>query len=397
MPQPDGETPQEARRRKRITRERFDLRRRLVDQFEDAEEADLELDEESGEEPGDGRARKGILRYIWPKRDLSREERREVLAQLFPERGENAIWLSRHFALMGFSVAIATFGLLNDSAAVVIGAMLVAPLMTPMMGYAAAMVMAWPRRQAWALTVVSISAAYGIALAILLSLFVPTGSALGGLPSEVLARTEPNFLDLFIALAAGAAGAYVTVHPRVGAALPGVAIAVALVPPLATIGITIRAGAWDDAAGASLLFATNWAAIALAAAAVFLASGVTPRRRAFRYSGRIKFGVGMAVIVVLAIMIPLGFYSQQEFVAARDRVEATDALDDWIGDRDLRVVDLIVDEGGGTVDVTAVVAGPTPPAATEQLATDLAAALDGPVDVEVRYTSEASSSANASP
>lgn len=320
-----------------------------------------------------------------------------MLAQLFPERGENAIWLSRHFALMGFSVAIATFGLLNDSAAVVIGAMLVAPLMTPMMGYAAAMVMAWPRRQAWALTVVSISAAYGIGLAILLSLFVPTGSALGGLPSEVLARTEPNFLDLFIALAAGAAGAYVTVHPRVGAALPGVAIAVALVPPLATIGITIRAGAWDDAAGASLLFATNWAAIALAAAAVFLASGVTPRRRAFRYSGRIKFGVGMAVIVVLAIMIPLGFYSQQEFVAARDRVEATDALDEWIGDRDLRVVDLIVDEGGGTVDVTAVVAGPTPPAATEQLATDLAAALDGPVDVEVRYTSEASSSANASP
>ena len=122
------------------------------------------------------------------------------------------------------SIAIATFGLLNNSAAVVIGAMLVAPLMTPMMGYSAAMVMAWPRRQAWALTVVSISAAYGIALAILLSLFVPTGSELGGLPSEVLARTEPNFLDLFIALAAGAAGAYVTVHPRVGAALPGVVV-----------------------------------------------------------------------------------------------------------------------------------------------------------------------------
>ena len=67
------------------------------------------------------------------------------------------------------------------------------------------MPVALPRRQAWAITVVSVSAAYGIGLAILLSLFVPTGRNFGGLPSEVLARTEPNFLDLFIALAAGAA------------------------------------------------------------------------------------------------------------------------------------------------------------------------------------------------
>ncbi len=393
----DGETADEARRRRRVSRQRFDLRRRLVDQDEDAEEADLELDEAAEDEPDDERARKGILRYIWPKRDLSREERREVLLQLFPERGETAIWLSRHFALMGFSIAIATFGLLNDSAAVVIGAMLVAPLMTPMMGYSAAMVMAWPRRQAWAITVVSVSAAYGIGLAVVLSLIVPTGRDLGGLPSEVLARTEPNFLDLFIALAAGAAGAYVTVHPRVGAALPGVAIAVALVPPLATIGITIRAGAWDDAGGASLLFATNWAAIALAAAAVFLISGVTPRRRAFRYSGRIKFGVGMAVIVVLAVMIPLGFYSQREFFAVRDEVRATDAVDDWVGDRDLRVVDLIVDDTGDRIDVTAVVAGPNRPASTTQLASGLADALGEDVDVEVRWQQEELSSSEGSP
>lgn len=393
----DDETLREAHRRRRIAGERFDLRRRLFDHDEEAEEADLQADEEADEEPDEGPGRKGILRYLWPKRDLSRQERRDVLAQLFPERGEHAIWISRHFALMGFSIAIATFGLLNDSAAVVIGAMLVAPLMTPMMGYSAAMVMAWPRRQVWAITVVSVSAAYGIGLAILLSLFVPTGRELGGLPSEVLARTEPNFLDLFIALSAGAAGAYVTVHPRVGAALPGVAIAVALVPPLATIGITIRAGAWDDAAGSSLLFATNWASIALAAAAVFLISGVTPRRRAFRYQGRIKWGVGLSAIVVLAVMIPLGFYSQREFIAVRDEVQATDVVKDWIGDRDLRIVEVVVNDDSDTVDVTAVVAGPTQPAATSQLASDMASALDADVDVEVRYDSEARSTANATP
>lgn len=390
---PDGAS----RRRRRRRADPLDLRRRLFDDDEAAEQEDLERDEDVAPPIEVERRARGILRYIWPKRELSREERREVLAQLFPESGDSATWISRHFALMGFSVAIATYGLLNDSAAVVIGAMLVAPLMTPMMSYSAAMVMAWPRRQAWSLTLVSVSSAYGILLAILLSLLVPIDRQIGPLPAEVLSRTSPNLIDLFIALAAGAAGAYVTVHSRVGAALPGVAIAVALVPPLATIGITIENGAWDDAAGASLLFATNWAAIALSAAAVFLISGVTPRARAVRYSRRIKSGVAFAGIVVLAVAIPLGFYSERQFRSASETVQARSTIEDWIGERDLRIEDLIVTRRRGVADVTVVVAGPDEPASTDSLASAIADDLDDNTDVEVRWSEEEISRADGSP
>ena len=376
--------------------ERRGLRNRLVADDPDEDE-DLERDELAAL-PVDRGSWRGLLRYLWPKRDLSRSERREVLTQLFPEPGETRIWAGRHFALMGFSVAIATYGLLNDSAAVVIGAMLVAPLMTPMMGYAAAMVMAWPRRQAWSLGVVTASSAYAIAVAIALSLVVPAGPE-GGLPGEVLARTSPNVLDLFIALAAGGAGAYVTVHTRVGGALPGVAIAVALVPPLATIGILIRYGEWDLAAGAVLLFLTNWAAIVFAAGAVFLISGVTPRARAVRYSRRIKLGLAFAVLVVVVIAVPLGLHSAREFRTASVHATTAETVDAWIGDRELRVLDLEIDLEGTSdqIDVSAVVAGPEQPPAAADLASGLADALDREAAVQVRWLREQPSQATASP
>ena len=106
-------------------------------------------------------------------------------------------------------------------------------------------------------------------------------AALGGfgldpanLPSEVLARTAPGLLDLGVALAAGAAGGYVLARPEANSALPGVGIAVALVPPLGTVGICFEVGRNDLAEGALLLFVTNFACIVLAAALVFIVVGM---------------------------------------------------------------------------------------------------------------------------
>ena len=103
--------------------ERSDKERKAAEEYR-AEEVDLIRDEYAVAPDGRAPGWHGFLGYLWPRRDLSREERREVLAQLFPEPSESRLWTGRHFSLMAFSVAIATYGLLNDSSAVAIRCLL---------------------------------------------------------------------------------------------------------------------------------------------------------------------------------------------------------------------------------------------------------------------------------
>ena len=127
---------------------------------------------------------------------------------------------------------IAYYGLLQSSAAVIIGAMLVAPLMSPMIAMAHAIVMGnlTMLRRAFLSTLAGVGVAIGIAA--LFTLLLPSIP-----PSrEILSRTAPTLLDLCVALASGAAAAYALARKEVAAALPGVAIAAALVPPLCVVG-----------------------------------------------------------------------------------------------------------------------------------------------------------------
>ena len=176
------------------------------------------------------------------------------------------------YMMISLSTIIAALGLLLNSPAVIIGAMLVAPLMSAIIGMALGIVhgdMSLLHKSAR-------TSLAGVGTAVLIGLvtgwLVPNASA----TSEVMARTQPNLLDLFVALAAGAAGAYALCRKEVAASLAGVAIAVALVPPLATIGITLALQQWQLAAGATLLFATNLVAIAASGAIVFLLLGFAP-------------------------------------------------------------------------------------------------------------------------
>ncbi len=208
-----------------------------------------------------------VARHPFP-----RAERADIDASLFFE-GPGRRGRIRSFAIMlSLSTAIATFGLLQASTAVVIGAMLVAPLMTPMIGLAAALVTGRPRRAVSSAAMVMVGAAGVVALGSVLSLLAPGSGDVATNP-EVQARTAPTLLDLLVALAAGAVGAYAMSDRRVAAALPGVAIAVALVPPLSVVGICLAAGLLPDAAGALILFATNFVAIVVAGALMFLAVG----------------------------------------------------------------------------------------------------------------------------
>ena len=213
------------------------------------------------------------------KRQPSAEEH-EAVEDLIPQGGpEFTEYVVRFSLLIVMSAAIAAFGLLADSAAVVIGAMLVAPLMTPITAAAAATVTARNSRLWRALAVV----AWGTLLAIVVGWFISLiagGSIVDPteIPRELQARTFPTLLDLGVAVAAGAAAGYILPRRSTSGALPGVGIAVALVPPLATVGITAQLGLGTDARNAFLLFLTNLAAIIFSAGVALALTGFRPNQ-----------------------------------------------------------------------------------------------------------------------
>ncbi len=180
-------------------------------------------------------------------------------------------------ALISLSTLIAALGLVRDSGAVVIGAMLVAPLMTPLVAMGFALVQGNLKLIRSALRSVSwgfaIALLIGASIGLMLRLFAP-----GVEISEQMAdRGSPNFLDLVVALASGVAAAYAMGRPNLISALPGVAIAAALVPPIATSGLALTMGDLTLAGGASLLFFTNIVAIVLGTAITFWCVGISTR------------------------------------------------------------------------------------------------------------------------
>jgi uncharacterized hydrophobic protein (TIGR00271 family) len=224
------------------------------------------------------------------------------------------------FVMMGLSSAIATFGLLQNSAAVIIGAMLVAPLMAAIFGLSLGVVRGDVRLLQRAASATLRGMLLAIGVAVVFTLLVPDGR----FSDEILLRTHPNLLDLGVALASGAAGAYALCRKEVSAALPGVAIAAALVPPLATVGIGLARWSGEVAGGAMLLFATNLIAISGMGGMVFLWLGFRPlpgkeaRRRVF------QGGVLGTVLLLVAVTIPLGLLTIQSWrdAALSRQVEA---------------------------------------------------------------------------
>jgi uncharacterized hydrophobic protein (TIGR00271 family) len=216
------------------------------------------------------------------------------------------------FLMVVLSAVIATLGLLTDSAAVIIGAMLVAPLMSPIIGIGLASLAGDARlfRDS------SVALGRGAILAILMAVILAWSNrylpfiTLQDLPAEVLSRTRPSPIDLTIALAGGLAAAFALVMPSLSAALPGVAIATALMPPLCTVGIGIAMGRWDVAGGASLLFLTNAVTIAFAAMLVFFALGFAPRREAGR---RVPRALSISAVFTLVLLVPLTLLSASFF------------------------------------------------------------------------------------
>ena len=227
---------------------------------------------------------------------LERDDR----ISLFERLQTQSRWSFDFMALMLLATGIASLGLLQNSPAVVIGAMLVAPLMTPLLGSGLALVQGnLPMMRECLKSIV-----LGFFAALVVGLLAGLISPSAGLTAELLARGNPNLLDCGVAALSGLAASYCVARPGLSSALAGVAIAAALVPPIATVGISLSLGEWVNAKGAALLFGTNVVAIILSASAAFFASGLRGQVKAGKLWARRS--IVFLLILLAILMVPLG-------------------------------------------------------------------------------------------
>jgi uncharacterized hydrophobic protein (TIGR00271 family) len=342
-------------------------------------------DEENKEQGGDAGEEHRLSGPWWysERRSVTEEQRGDVLRQLFYEGPDLVPFLTRFAALMSMAVLIALFGLAQDSSPVVIGAMLVSPLTTPILGLATSLVLGHPRRQLNAALTLLGATVGGIALAIVVTYLLPDPQQTTLSSEQLLARTTPDVLDLAVAVVAGAAGAYILVRREAVSALPGVAIAVALVPPLTTVGMTLELGATDLAGNALLLYCTNLAGIILSASVVMLLMGVGVRPTEGKLPRRIKVGLTTALLAAFVVAVPLVEHTRETLHDATDAGDAEELATGWLAATDLELGDVTVtDNHRIEIEVT----GPEAPPDTERLTQELAEEFEEPVVVTVRWT-----------
>lgn len=332
-----------------------------------------------------------VLDWI-DSRDVGDDRREEVGDGLFFEEPAKAHKLGSWWVMLLLSVTIATYGVMQDSTAVVIGAMLIAPLMTPILGTAAAIVNVWEERILRSLVLVAAGVTASIGLAFVIGQWLPSIVPLAT-NSQVLSRVSPNLLDMMIALAAGAAGAYANVDKRVSGSIAGVAIAVALVPPLGVVGLTLQAGAYSDALGAFLLFLTNLVSIILAATMVFFLIGYAPLERLRDSRQEITLVLRTVAFAALVILVPLVFTAEGVLSTAGRQNAAQEAVADWIGEESsLRALRINVD--GTEVEVFLTGAGELPSieeleaSMTEEFGTDTTIRVEFAATSIVTYSNE---------
>ncbi len=227
------------------------------------------------------------------------DERKEQIVEEITVGSETGF---RFYALLSTASLIAALGLTLNSTAVIIGAMLVSPLMIPIIGITLGIVIGKPRLLGTSLR----SVVLGVVLAIVFA------SLIGFLPleltatPEMLSRTRPTILDLMVAVLAGFAGAYTMIDEKLSPVLPGVAIATALVPPLSNSGICLSLGYYYGAFGSFMLFFANFLSILLVAGATFMLAGFAPWWVSLSTKDLIR-RFGLAIIGFLAVSVFLTY------------------------------------------------------------------------------------------
>lgn len=277
------------------------------------------------------------------------------------------------FVLALIAATLASLGLLLNSSAVIIGAMLVAPLMQPLIALAIGM-STWNVRLFWRGI---FTLARGILAALLVSVLVAAIMPTSVLTPEILARTNPSLPDLAVAFVSGVIGAYATVRKDIPSALAGVAIAAALMPPLCVVGINIAAGNPAIAERAALLFLTNIAAITVAAWLCFAWAGLRPRLEHKPTLAQRLLQMG-TVVAAVAIITAMGYL----VVATNNRPLIEDRLRAALNPAEVVSMEMIPDN---PIRLVVVVRSAQPPTREQVVIAEAALneALSVPVQLEV--------------
>ena len=329
------------------------------------------------------RSRQAIERVVqqWVPQ-IDREGRKELFANI----QSSSEWNFDFIALICLSTLIAALGLARNQAPVVIGAMLVAPLMTPLVGAGLALVqgnssLIWKALQ---------SVVYGFFLAFVIGWIVGTlGNwfpmlEMDSLSDEILGRTSPGLVDLAVALVGGMAAAY-AISRRLSSALPGVAIAAALVPPIASTGITFSRGEWAFAQGALLLFLTNIVAIIIGTAISLWLVGVRDKHEhGNSQAWTLRFAAALLLCTVgLAFLIshqaPITGQAAIDTLSEKIRTEVAD-----------RGAELVSVDLSGQDEIRVVIESPVPdvdvlPSRLRTVANDHFGNGDSRIKLEIRH------------
>lgn len=315
-------------------------------------------------------------------RRLTPTERSNLLTSLFYEGADAGASLGRFFVLMTLSAVIAAGGVLTDSTATVIGAMLVAPLMTPLMAIAVSVVMGWPNRLGRAAVVVTAAVGVVVLVGLMFGAVAPV-TLDPTTNTQILGRSEPAIANLVVAIAAGAAGAYSLARPGLSGALPGVAIAISLVPPLSVAGITFATGAAEEGVGALLLFSSNALAIIIVGGLTFVITGLTPLGSLRPNQQRVRTASAAIVTFAVFVVAALALNGRELAANAIETGRAGAAVQRWLAGTEVDYSVLSVDVEGDTVVVT-IVGPPGRAPSSEALQQEMADTLGRPVSVELQ-------------
>ena len=230
----------------------------------------------------------------------------EQYASLFTNLREESKLSQNFMVLLILATMIATFGLFINSSSVIIGAMLLAPLMQPIVSLSMGVLRQDTSLEINGAKTIAVGVIAVLVTAAIIALFTP----IERLTSEMSGRLSPTILDLFVAIVSGVAAAYAKSNEKILGSLAGVAIAVALVPPIAVAGIGLGWADWHMFSSAFLLFITNLVGIVLSAAFTFSLLGFSPLHLA-------KKGIMIWMVIVLVVAVPLysSFSTMKEDIA----------------------------------------------------------------------------------
>lgn len=306
----------------------------------------------------------------WRESIVGSVDHEKVVARIVEDSG----WSPRYAFMTMMSAGIAVLGLLLSSPAVVIGAMLISPLMSPILGLGFSLALfdfAEMRRSLTALAV-------GAAAAVIFTVVIVMASPLKATTAEILARTRPSLFDLLVALFAALAGTFAVIRGR-GETIVGVAIATALMPPLAVVGYGIATWNLPVLAGSTALFVTNFVTIALAAM-------ILARFYGFGHflSHRQSWAQTLLLLAVfVAMAVPLLFSLEQIARESLITNQVRSTLSERFG-ANARVTQLEIDFDADPISVRSVIIAPRAEARSRaDLRAILEQALGRPVELQV--------------